>query len=231
MNANEKFIAADAHVDAAAIAPLPNSRKIYVAGSRPDIRVPMREIAQSPTGDSPNPPVTVYDCSGPYTDPLASIDIRKGLPALRADWIAERGDTEELTDLSSEYGRQRAIDAELAGLRFDLARRPRRALAGKNVSQMHYARAGIITPEMEYVAIRENQKLDGLEDLLRQQHPGQSFGASIPRVITPEFVRDEVARGRAIIPNNINHPESEPMIIGRNSVSYTHLTLPTNREV
>ena len=216
MNANEKFIAADAHVDAAAIAPLPNSRKIYVAGSRPDIRVPMREIAQSPTGDSPNPPVTVYDCSGPYTDPLASIDIRKGLPALRADWIAERGDTEELTDLSSEYGRQRAIDAELAGLRFDLARRPRRALAGKNVSQMHYARAGIITPEMEYVAIRENQKLDGLEDLLRQQHPGQSFGASIPRVITPEFVRDEVARGRAIIPNNINHPESEPMIIGRN---------------
>jgi phosphomethylpyrimidine synthase len=216
MNANEKFIAADAHVDAAAIAPLPNSRKIYVSGSRPDIRVPMREIAQSATADTPNPPITVYDCSGPYTDPTASIDIRKGLPQLRAAWIAERGDTEELPDLSSEYGRQRAIDAELAGLRFDLARKPRRAIAGKNVSQMHYARQGIITPEMEYVAIRENQKLDGLEDLLRQQHPGQSFGASIPRVITPEFVRDEVARGRAIIPNNINHPESEPMIIGRN---------------
>ncbi|MDP1985217.1 MAG: phosphomethylpyrimidine synthase ThiC, partial [Sulfuritalea sp.] len=216
MNANENFIAADAHVDAAAIAPLPNSRKIYVAGSRPDIRVPMREIAQSATADTPNPPITVYDCSGPYTDPTASIDIRKGLPALRAGWIAERGDTEELSDLSSEYGRQRAIDAELAGLRFDLGRKPRRALPGKNVSQMHYARAGIITPEMEYVAIRENQKLDGLEELLRQQHPGQSFGASIPRVITPEFVRDEVARGRAIIPNNINHPESEPMIIGRN---------------
>ncbi|MCC7312168.1 MAG: phosphomethylpyrimidine synthase ThiC, partial [Sulfuritalea sp.] len=220
MNANENFIAADAHVDAAAIAPLPNSRKVYVNGSRPDIRVPMREIAQSPTADTPNPPITVYDCSGPYTDPTASIDIRKGLPQLRAAWIAERNDTEELAGLSSEYGRQRAasanLNAELAGLRFDLARKPRRALPGRNVSQMHYARAGIITPEMEYVAIRENQKLDGLEDLLRQQHPGQSFGASIPRVITPEFVREEVARGRAIIPNNINHPESEPMIIGRN---------------
>jgi phosphomethylpyrimidine synthase len=205
MNANENFIAADAHVDAAAIAPLPNSRKVYVAGSRPDIRVPMREIAQSATADVPNPPITVYDCSGPYTDPTASIDIRKGLPQLRAGWIAERRDTEELDDLSSEYGRQRAIDAELAGLRFDLARKPRRALTGKNVSQMHYARQGTITPEMEYVAIRENQKLDGLDELLRTQHPGQSFGASIPRVITPEFVRDEVARGRAIIPNNINN--------------------------
>jgi phosphomethylpyrimidine synthase len=185
--------------------PLPNSRKVYVAGSRPDIRVPMREIAQSATADVPNPPITVYDCSGPYTDPTASIDIRKGLPQLRAGWIAERRDTEELDDLSSEYGRQRAIDAELAGLRFDLARKPRRALTGKNVSQMHYARQGTITPEMEYVAIRENQKLDGLDELLRTQHPGQSFGASIPRVITPEFVRDEVARGRAIIPNNINN--------------------------
>ena len=140
MNANEKFIAADAHVDAAAIAPLPSSRKIYVSGSRPDLHVPMREIAQSATADVPNPPITVYDCSGPYTDPAAAIDIRKGLPALRATWIAERGDTEELADLSSEYGRQRAIDAELAGLRFDLARKPRRALAGKNVTQMHYAR-------------------------------------------------------------------------------------------
>ncbi|MBI5899507.1 MAG: phosphomethylpyrimidine synthase ThiC [Rhodocyclales bacterium] len=216
MNANEKFIAADAHVDAAAIAPLPNSKKTYIAGSRPDIRVPMREIAQTPTGDTPNPSVMVYDCSGPYTDPTVKVDIRKGLAALRAGWIAERGDTGELPDLSSEYGRQRAIDAELAGLRFELGRRPRRALPGRNVTQMHYARAGIITPEMEYVAIRENQKLDGLDEQLRRQHPGQSFGASIPRVITPEFVRDEVARGRAIIPNNINHPESEPMIIGRN---------------
>ncbi len=216
MNANEKFIAADAHVDAAAITPLPNSKKTYVAGSRPDIRVPMREIAQTPTGDTPNPSITVYDCSGPYTDPAVKIDIRKGLPALRAGWIAERGDTEELPDLSSDYGRQRAVDAELAGLRFDLGRKPRRALPGKNVTQMHYARKGIITPEMEFVAIRENQKLDGLEEQLRVQHPGHSFGAAIPRVITPEFVRDEVARGRAIISNNINHPESEPMIIGRN---------------
>jgi phosphomethylpyrimidine synthase len=220
MNANEKFIAADAHVDAAAIAPLPNSKKTYVAGSRPDIRVPMREIAQTPTGDTPNPSVTVYDCSGPYTDPAVKIDIRKGLAPLRAGWIAERNDTEQLPDLSSDYGRQRAAsangNAELAGLRFELGRTPRRALPGRNVTQMHYARAGIVTPEMEYVAIRENQKLEGLDEQLRHQHQGQSFGAAIPRVITPEFVRDEVARGRAIIPNNINHPESEPMIIGRN---------------
>ena len=216
MNANEKFVAADAQVDAAAIAALPNSRKVHVTGSRPDIRVPMREIAQSPTGDTPNPPVTVYDCSGPYTDPAAAIDIRKGLPALRAQWIAERNDTEELTGLSSSYGRQRSADAELAELRFDLARRPRRARAGANVTQMHYARAGIITPEMEFVAIRENQRLETFPESLRRQHPGESFGAAIPRTITPEFVRDEVARGRAIIPNNINHPESEPMISGRN---------------
>ena len=203
MNTNEKFIAADAHVDAAAIAPLPNSRKIHVTGSRPDIRVPMREIAQSPTGDTPNPPVTVYDCSGPYTDPAATIDIRKGLPGLRAPWIAERNDTEELPGLSSSYGQQRSADAELAELRFDLARRPRRARPGANVTQMHYARAGIITPEMEFVAIRENQRLEALPELLRRQHPGESFGAAIPKTITPEFVRAEVARGRAIIPNNI----------------------------
>jgi phosphomethylpyrimidine synthase len=209
MNANEKFIAADAHVDAAAIAPLPNSKKTYVAGSRPDIRVPMREIAQTPTGDAPNPSVMVYDCSGPYTDPAVKVDIRKGLPALRAGWIAERGDTEELPDLSSEYGRQRAIDAELAGLRFELGRKPRRALPGRNVTQMHYARAGIVTPEMEYIAIRENQKLDGPRRAAAPPAPGAEL-------ITPEFVRDEVARGRAIIPANINHPESEPMIIGRN---------------
>ena len=202
MNANEKFIAADAHVDAAAIAPLPNSRKVYVNGSRPDIRVPMREIAQSATADTPNPPVTVYDCSGPYTDPTASIDIRKGLPQLRAGWIAERNDTEELADLSSDYGRQRAasanLNAELAGLRFDLARHPRRALAGRNVSQMHYARQGIITPEMEYVAIRENvnrqQYLENLKNagpmgermvkLLGRQHKGQDFGAMLADVVT-----------------------------------------------
>jgi phosphomethylpyrimidine synthase len=216
MNAKDKFIAASAHVDAAAIQPLPNSKKIYVAGSRPDIRVPMREIAQTPTGDEPNPPIFVYDCSGPYTDPTVKIDIRAGLPAVRAGWIAERNDTEELPGLSSEYGRSREADAELTGLRFDLKRKPLRAKAGANVTQMHYARRGIITPEMEFVAIRENQRLDALPEMLRRQHRGESFGAAIPQEITAEFVRSEVARGRAIIPANINHPEAEPMIIGRN---------------
>ena len=239
MNANEKFIAATAQVDEAAIAPLPNSRKIYVEGSRPDIRVPMREISQADTPVSsfantraePNPPIFVYDCSGPYTDPAAKIDIRSGLPALRAGWIAERGDTEELADLSSEYGRIRAADAKLDELRFPgLHRKPRRAKAGANVTQMHYARRGIITPEMEYIAIRENLRraeyIASLKNagptgqkmaaVLGRQHPGQNFGAAIPAEITPEFVRDEVARGRAIIPANINHPETEPMIIGRN---------------
>jgi phosphomethylpyrimidine synthase len=224
MNANDQFFARDAHVDAAAIAPLPSSRKIHVAGSRPDIRVPMREIAQSDTpasfGAEKNPPFVVYDTSGPYTDPGASIDIRSGLPALRAKWIEERGDTEALSQLSSAYGRERLAEPELAGMRFDLHRLPRRARAGANVSQMHYARRGIITPEMEFVAIRENlqreEMLKTFPELVTRQHPGQSFGASIPEFITPEFVRSEVARGRAIIPNNINHPETEPMIIGRN---------------
>ncbi len=216
MNANDKFIAARAHVDEAAIQPLPNSRKVYVTGSRPDIRVPMREISQMPTEGETNPPIHVYDCSGPYTDPAVKIDIRQGLPALRAGWIAERKDTEALPGLSSDYGRAREADAELAGLRFDLKRQPRRAKAGANVTQMHYARRGIVTPEMEFVAIRENQRLDALREILRRQHKGESFGAAIPKEITPEFVRDEIARGRAIIPANINHPESEPMIIGRN---------------
>ncbi|HRP22937.1 phosphomethylpyrimidine synthase ThiC [Thauera sp.] len=236
MNANEKFIAATAHVDEAAIAPLPNSRKIYVEGSRPDLRVPMREISQADTpgsfGAEPNPPVFVYDCSGPYSDPQAKIDIRSGLPALRQPWIEERGDTEVLPDLSSEFGRQRAADTALDELRFPgLHRKPRRARAGANVTQMHYARRGIVTPEMEYIAIRENLNREqyiaslrasgGLKgqkmaDMMLRQHPGQNFGASLPATITPEFVRDEIARGRAIIPNNINHPESEPMIIGRN---------------
>ncbi len=218
MNANEKFIAADALVDSAAIAPLPNSRKIYVTGSRPDIRVPMREITQ--TGEN-NPPISVYDTSGIYTDSTVTIDIRRGLPELRAEWIAERNDTVEQTGLSSDYGQQRLADAELAELRFDLVRKPRVARAGANVTQMHYARRGIITPEMEYIAIRENQRLEALTEDLRCQHPGHNFGAvsfakNAPKLITPEFVRDEVARGRAIIPSNINHPESEPMIIGRN---------------
>ena len=235
MNASEKFIAAKAHVDEAAVAPLPNSRKIYVEGSRSDIRVPMREISQADTpasmGAEPNPPIFVYDCSGPYTDPTAKIDIRSGLPALRQQWIEKRGDTEVLADLSSEFGRSRAADKALDELRFPgLHRKPRRAKSGANVSQMHYARRGIITPEMEYVAIRENMNRaayveslrtagptgEKMAKLLTRQHPGQSYGASIPEAITPEFVRSEVARGRAIIPNNINHPESEPMIIGRN---------------
>ena len=235
MNATEQFLAANAHVDAAAVQPLPNSRKVYIAGSRPDIRVPMREISQDDTptafGGEQNPRVYVYDCSGPYSDPAAKIDIRAGLPALRAQWIAERGDVEELAGLTSDFGRIRAADKALDELRFPgLHRKPRRAKAGKNVSQMHYARQGIVTPEMEYVAIRENNNrrayMESLRStgkmgekmaaLLGRQHPGQNFGASIPEEITPEFVRSEIARGRAIIPNNINHPESEPMIIGRN---------------
>ncbi len=239
MNANPQhlgqFLAATAHVDEAAIQPLPNSRKVYIQGSRPDIQVPMREISQADTptgmGGEKNPPVYVYDCSGPYTDPAAKIDIRQGLPALRQKWIEERGDTEVLPGLSSEYGRQRADIADLARLRFPgLHRQPRRAKASMNVSQMHYARLGQVTPEMEYVAIRENLRRqeylaalrasgpqgEKLAKLMGRQHPGQNFGASIPEVITPEFVRSEIARGRAIIPCNINHPETEPMIIGRN---------------
>ena len=203
--------------------PIAGSQKIYVTGSRPDIRVPMREIRQSqtPLADGKfedNPPLSVYDTSGPYTDPDTQIDIRKGLNPIRSAWIDERDDTEQLAGLTSEYGRKRANDVAKAGLRFEHTRIPRRARAGKNVSQMHYARQGIITPEMEYIAIRENQRLREHREagLPVDQHPGQSFGASIPAEITPEFVRDEVARGRAVIPVNINHPEIEPMIIGRN---------------
>ena len=220
MNANPKFLNATAHVDDAAVHPLPNSRKVYVEGSRPDIRVPMREISQSDTpaamGAEKNPPIFVYDTSGPYTDPDVKIDIRSGLAPLRARWIEERNDTEELAGPSSRYGRERLDDPQLATLRFNLHRKPRRARAGMNVTQMHYARRGLITPEMEFIAIRENQRREGLIPLLTKQHPGEHFGAAMQKVITPEFVRNEVARGRAIIPNNINHPESEPMIIGRN---------------
>ena len=221
MNAHLEFLNRTARLDQAAEQPLPNSRKAYAEGSRPDIRVPMREISQSPTptamGGEANPALFVYDTSGPYADPAFRPDIRQGLPPLRARWIDERNDTETLSGISSEYGRRRQADPGLAELRFPgLERRPRRAKAGANVTQMHYARRGIVTPEMEFVAIRESQRPDALSDLLKAQHPGQSFGAALPKVITPEFVRDEVARGRAIIPNNINHPESEPMIIGRN---------------
>ncbi len=220
MNAKDQFVAQTATVDEAAIKPLPNSRKIYVEGSRPDIQVPMREISQADTpsgmGAETNPPIYVYDCSGPYTDPDAKIDIRSGLSALRQQWIEERGDTQPLDGLTSDYGRQRLHDPELQAMRFNLERTPRRAKAGQNVTQMHYARQGIVTPEMEFIAIRENQRREALSEMMQQQHPGQTFGANIPKWITPEFVRDEVAAGRAIIPNNINHPESEPMIIGRN---------------
>ena len=220
MNANPKFLSATAHVDEAAVKPLPNSRKVYVEGSSPDIQVPMREIVQSDTpasfGAEKNPPIHVYDTSGPYTDPQAKIDVRAGLLPLREKWILGRNDTEKLSGPSSEYGRSRLTDPKLAELRFNLKRKPLRAKRGMNVTQMHYARRGIITPEMEFIAIRENQRREGLVELLTRQHPGEDFGASIPKMITSEFVRDEVARGRAIIPANINHPESEPMIIGRN---------------
>lgn len=234
MKTTTPFLANTATVDEAAIQPLPRSRKIYQVGSRPDIRVPFREITQDDTptmfGGEKNPPLTIYDTSGPYTDPSVRIDLRDGLPSVRHAWIDERGDTEVLAGVSSDYGRERQLDPKLADMRFNLTRQPRRAKAGANVTQMHYARRGIITPEMEYVAIRENLRREEYLESLRNsgpdgekmaerltfQHAGESFGAAIPAVITPEFVRDEIARGRAIIPANINHPECEPMIIGRN---------------
>jgi phosphomethylpyrimidine synthase len=228
MNANPKFLAATAHVDDAAVKPLPSSRKVHVG----PLRVPMREVSQADTpsmfGGEKNPPVTVYDCSGPYTDPAARIDIRSGLPALRDPWILGRQDVDLLQGPSSRYGQERLADPKLAELRFNLKRKPRKGRS--NVTQMHYARRGIVTPEMEFIAVRENLQREAyieslkatgktgerMLELLVKQHPGESFGASIPQLITPEFVRSEVARGRAIIPANINHPESEPMIIGRN---------------
>jgi phosphomethylpyrimidine synthase len=181
----------------------------------------MREISQADThtqnGMERNPPIWVYDTSGPYTDPTAAIDVRAGLAALREVWIEERGDTEHLTTVSSEYGRARLADPALAQVRFAHMRKPQRARPGQCVTQMHYARRGIVTPEMEFIAIRENLKLQQYKDeMLRRRHPGESFGAQIPQAVTAEFVREELARGRAIIPANINHPESEPMIIGRN---------------
>ena len=226
MSANPKeFLTPVAALSADALAPYPASRKIFVAGSRPDLRVGMREVTQSATpssqGAEENPPVTVYDTSGPYTDPAARIDLRAGLAPLREKWILERNDTGQLAGPTSEYGRAREHDPKLASLRFEHLRRPRRAKAGANVTQMHYARLGQVTPEMEYIAIRETLRLNELRQdpryaRLLKQHRGQGFGAAIPEEITPEFVRAEVARGRAIIPSNINHPESEPMIIGRN---------------
>ncbi len=213
MSARPEDVHARIHqADDVVVEPFPQSRKIYVGGSRDDIRVPMREIALT-TGEK----IHVYDTSGPFSDPDIPVDLRQGLMSIRADWIEDRGDTELLDGLSSQYGQQRADDPTLASLRFHQSSKPRRARAGNNVSQMYYARQGIITPEMEFVAIRENQKREAVKDAaLLQQHGGEDFGASIPAEITPEFVRDEVARGRAVIPANINHPELEPMIIGRN---------------
>jgi phosphomethylpyrimidine synthase len=205
------------------------SKKVYVKGKIHDIQVGMREIEVSPTklfsGKMvENPPVTVYDTSGPYTDVNYTVDVKKGLPRIREQWILDRGDVEYLEGTSSDYGQERLNDNTLDHLRFEHISKPMRAKAGANVSQMHYAKKGIITPEMEYIAIRENQRIEDLKaqwgkdfETMCAQHPGESFGANTPKnLITPEFVRDEIAAGRAIIPNNINHPESEPMIIGRN---------------
>jgi phosphomethylpyrimidine synthase len=221
----QEFLDRAAELSSGSTKPLDGSKKIYVEGSRSDIQVPMREIYLEDTASSfgaePNPPIPVYDTSGPYTDPNVQIDLLKGLADVRSNWIEERGDTEYLNGPTSDFGQQRQNDPSLANLRFEHIRTPRRALAGKNVTQMFYARQGIITPEMEYIAIRESMKLQELRKnpeykKVLMQHPGQSFGANLPNEITPEFVRDEVASGRAIIPANINHPELEPMIIGRN---------------
>lgn len=217
----EQFLSDTAQVDKAAVEPLPNSKKIYVQGFRENIQVPMREIQLSDTptglGGEKNHPITVYDTSGPYTDPNCSIDIRQGLSPLRAAWIEGRNDSETLLEFSSDYANQRLVDSSLDSLRFSHTRLPRKAKSGGNVSQMHYARKGIITEEMEFIAIRENMRLQEVRARGElNYHPGENFGATIPEEITPEFVRDEVARGRAVIPANINHPELEPQIIGRN---------------
>ena len=199
--------------------PLPASRKVYIEGTDLGIRVPMREISLTDTSQEGSDTLLVYDTSGPYTDIEARINIHQGLPPVRSSWILKRGDVEELPKLSSRFGREKAMDTETNGKHFSNLRKPLRAKPGRNVTQMHYARKGVITPEMEYVAIRENQARELAfreTSSLGDQHPGHSWGANIPKIITPDFVREEVARGRAIIPANINHPEIEPMIIGRN---------------
>ena len=219
-NNTDEFKGEEAKLDPLALKSFANSKKVYIQGSSSNINVPFREITISDTpsqfGAEKNAPVLVYDTSGPYTDPNYSIDIRNGLPELRKNWIDARNDTLNLDGPTSVFGQKRKIDPELEKMRFNLKRNPRRAKPGQNVTQMHYARQGIITPEMEFIAIRENQRREGITEFLQTQHPGENHGAAIPKSITPEFVREEVARGRAIIPVNINHPESEPMIIGRN---------------
>ncbi|ODC00938.1 phosphomethylpyrimidine synthase ThiC [Candidatus Thiodiazotropha endoloripes] len=221
----EDFIKKTATLSEEVTRPFYNSRKIYVEGLTPDIRVPMREVEQEATsasfGAEENPPIPIYDTSGPFTDPQQTIDLMQGMPDLRTPWIEARADTQRLDGPTSEYGQSRQNDPELAQLRFEHIRAPRRAKAGANVTQMHYARQGIITPEMEFVAIRENCRLQELREdpryaKLLRQHAGEGFGANIPDEISAEFVRSELAAGRAIIPANINHPELEPMIIGRN---------------
>ncbi len=222
----ERRASAEAFIQNVSGQSFPNSQKVYVKGKLHPIQVGMRQICVSDTyisgsGDDlvtePNEPINVYDTSGAYTDPNIEIDVYKGLPKLRKAWIEARNDTEELDSVTSRFTQERLANEGLDHIRFDNLPTVKRAKPGKNVTQMHYARQGIITPEMEYIAIRENMKRAEMSDeILKLQHAGQSFGASIPKEITPEFVRDEVARGRAIIPCNINHPESEPMIIGRN---------------
>lgn len=207
------------NIDAKYTKQFPNSKKIYIQGSRNDIQVPMRQISLTNTllknGTQANPPINVYDTSGAYTDENIKIDLQKGLNSVRDNWIKERKDTEQLSSFSSKYSNKRLEDSKLNNLRFEHLKKPLKAKPGKNVSQMHYAKRGIITPEMEYIAIRENTKLQEYVDEIGQ-HKGEDFGANIPREITPEFVRSEIARGRAVVPANINHPETEPMIIGRN---------------
>jgi len=202
--------------------PFPKSKKVYVKGKiHPEICVAMREISLSDTLDSftknktPNPPITVYDTSGPYTDSSKIINIHEGIDRIREKWIEKRADSEILNGFSSTYFQERLNNTSLDELRFKKVINPRKAKKGQNVSQMHYAKLGIITPEMEYVAIRENQKLEKIQ-AISPQHKGNNFGAKIPKRITAEFVREEIAQGHAVLPANINHPESEPMIIGRN---------------
>ncbi|WP_033135079.1 phosphomethylpyrimidine synthase ThiC [Aeromonas finlandensis] len=222
----EQRSSAQAFIDSLKGMAHPNSRRIFIEGSRADIRVPLREIQLADTfvGGTkddpkfePNEPVPVYDTSGRYGEEGVAIDVRRGLPRLRENWVLERGDTDELPGLSSTFTQERLADEGLDHLRFEHLPKPRRAKPGRRVTQLHYARAGIVTPEMEFIAIRENMGRERVRsELLRTQHPGRDFGARLPQNITPEFVRDEVAAGRAIIPSNINHPEAEPMIIGRN---------------
>ncbi|HHQ4449229.1 TPA: phosphomethylpyrimidine synthase ThiC [Aeromonas hydrophila] len=222
----EQRSSAQAFIDSLKGMAHPNSRRIFIEGSRADIRVPLREIQLADTfvGGTkenpkfePNEPVPVYDTSGRYGEEGVAIDVRRGLPRLRENWVLERGDTDALPGLSSTFTQERLADEGLDHLRFEHLPKPRRAKPGRRVTQLHYARAGIVTPEMEFIAIRENMGRERVRsELLRTQHPGRDFGARLPQNITPEFVRDEVAAGRAIIPSNINHPEAEPMIIGRN---------------